>query len=380
MNEARRKSLHTVDRVVVKIGSSLLTGASAQGIRLGFLRSMARQLKALSDRGITPIVVSSGAIAAGLSEMGWTHKPKEIPKLQALAAIGQCSLMQAYETTFRKSELKVAQILVTREDLSNKARYLNAHNTLNELLGSGVVPIINENDTVAVDEIKFGDNDTLSVLVTHVAQAGCLVILTDIDGVYDRDPRKDSSAKLVHDVMGWDPALESAAGDSKSLVGTGGMASKVRAAKRMWQSGLPMAILSGETVNGLVKLFDGETIGTFFHPAGHGMHAQERWLAWGALPKGTVVVDEGAHRALVQRKTSLLPSGVKGVKGHWETGDVIRILDLEGHEVARGVSGYSSQETDRVKGLKSSEISALLARKDVGELVHRDHMVIMEDL
>jgi glutamate 5-kinase len=289
--------------------------------------------------------------------------------------------MQAYETTFRKHGLKVAQILVTREDLSNKARYLNVHNTLNELLGSGVVPIINENDSVAVDEIKFGDNDTLSVLVTHVAQAGCLVILTDIDGVYDQDPRKDSSAKLVHDVMGWDPSLEAAAGGSKSLVGTGGMASKVRAAKRMWQSGLPMAILSGQAKNGLIKLFDGENIGTFFHPVGQQhMHAQERWLAWGALPKGTVVVDEGAHRALVQRKTSLLPSGVKGVKGHWETGDVIRVLDPEGHEVARGVSGFSSQETDRIKGLKSSEIATLLGRKNIVELVHRDHMVIMEDL
>jgi glutamate 5-kinase len=380
MNEERIKSLRRVDRVVVKIGSSLLTGASAQGIRLGFLRSVARQLKILSDRGVTPLVVTSGAIAAGLSEMGWTRKPKEIPKLQALAAVGQSNLMQAYETTFRKVGLKVAQLLLTRDDLSNQVRYRNARNTLNELLKSKVVPIINENDTVAVDEIKFGDNDTLSVLVTHLAEAGALVILTDIDGVYDRDPRKDSSARLVHDVAGWDPGLEAAAGGSKSMVGTGGMASKVRAAKRMWKSGLPMAILSGEARNGLVRLFDGETIGTYFHPAGQRMHAQERWLAWGAQPKGSVKVDEGARKALVQKKTSLLPSGVRNVQGHWETGDVIAILGPDGCEVARGVSAYSSLETDRVKGMKSSEIPSVLGKPVAGELVHRDHLVIMEDL
>ncbi len=381
MREARLKTLGRVDRVVIKIGSSLLTGASAQGIKLPFLRSIARQLRVLSDRGVTPLVVTSGAIAAGLSEMGWGRKPKEIPKLQALAAIGQCNLMQAYETTFKRQGLKVAQLLLTREDLSNKKRYQNARNTLGELLDSGVVPVINENDTVAVDEIKFGDNDTLSVLVAHLAEADALVILTDIDGVYDRDPRKEPEARLVHDVPGWDPALEAAAGGSKSLVGTGGMASKVRAAKRMWKSGLPMAIVSGQAKDSLVRLFDGEKIGTFFHPtADRRMHAQERWLAWGAQPKGSVTVDEGAQRALSQRKTSLLPSGVKGLKGHWEAGDVIRILGPSGEEVARGVCAFSSQETERIKGLRSSQLAATLGRTVAQELVHRDHLVIMEDL
>lgn len=380
MRDARIKVLRKVDRVVIKIGSSLLTGASAQGIKLPFLRSMARQLKALSERGVTPLVVSSGAIAAGLSEMGWAKKPKEIPKLQALAAIGQCNLMQAYESTFGKQGLKVAQLLLTREDLSNKHRYQNARNTLNELLGSGVVPIINENDTVAVDEIKFGDNDTLSVLVSHLAEAGLLVILTDIDGVYDRDPRKDPQARLVNDVLGWDPALEAAAGGSKSLVGTGGMASKVRAAKRMWKSGLPMAILSGEEREGLVRLFEGETLGTFFHPQDHRMHAQERWLAWGAQPKGTILVDEGARKALVLKKTSLLPSGVKGVKGQWEAGDVVRILGPNGAEVARGVCSLSSREAEKVQGLRSTEVPSALGHSAAGELVHRDHLVITEDL
>lgn len=379
MDLLRQEIAALATTIVVKVGTRVLTRRDGQ-LDHERIEQLVEQVHRVLATGRKVVLVSSGAVGAGMGRLGLTSRPSDLAHLQAVAAIGQSSLVEAYERSLHQFGHHAAQILLTADDLEHRLRYLNARNTLLTLLELGAVPIINENDTVAVDEIKFGDNDTLSVLVTHVAQAGCLVILTDIDGVYDRDPRKDSSAKLVHDVMGWDPALESAAGDSKSLVGTGGMASKVRAAKRMWQSGLPMAILSGETVNGLVKLFDGETIGTFFHPAGHGMHAQERWLAWGALPKGTVVVDEGAHRALVQRKTSLLPSGVKGVKGHWETGDVIRILDLEGHEVARGVSGYSSQETDRVKGLKSSEISALLARKDVGELVHRDHMVIMEDL
>jgi len=379
MIQKRLAALRGVKRVVIKIGSSLLTGSSAQGLRMRFLGSLARQLKALSDRGITPLVVTSGAIAAGLHEMGLSRKPKEIPKLQALAAVGQTNLMQAYDKAFAHRGLKVAQLLLTREDLAHKARYANARNTLAELLKNGIVPVINENDTVAVEEIKFGDNDTLSGLVTHLADADLLVILTDLDGLYDRDPRKDRNALLIRDVLEWDSSLERAAGGSQSLVGTGGMASKVRTARRMCRSGHPMVILGGDRKDSILKLFNGEAVGTFFHAGAKRMHAQDRWLAWGAEPKAGVAVDEGAQKALLEGGKSLLASGVKSVRGHWDAGEVIRIENGSGREIARGVCGYSSSETDRIKGLKTPEAGAVLGRK-APELVHRDHLVLMEDL
>ncbi len=379
MNADRVAAFRRVKRMVVKIGSSLLMGSSAQGLRVKFLGSLARQLKVLSDRGVTPLVVTSGAIAAGLHEMGWSARPKEIPRLQALAAVGQSNLMHAYETTFKRHGLKVAQLLLTWDDLSRRARYTNAKNTLAELLRNKVVPVVNENDTVAVEEIKFGENDTLAGLMAHLSESDLLVLLTDIDGLYDRDPRA-TDARLVTDVREWSEALETAAGGSRSAVGTGGMASKVRVAKRMFRSGLSTAILSGHARDGLLRLFAGETLGTFFHPTGKRMHARERWLAWGARPTCGVVVDDGAKRALLERKTSLLPSGVRGVKGHWELGDVIRIEDATGREIARGVSSFSSEDANRIKGLKSAQVVSTLGGDVAGELVNRDHLVLTGDL
>jgi glutamate 5-kinase len=274
----------------------------------------------------------------------------------------------------------VAQVLLTRDDLSQRSRYLNAKNTLSELLRHGLVPVINENDTVAVEEIKFGDNDTLAVLAAHLVEADLVVLLTDTDGLYDRDPRGDREARLVHDVWDWDPALESAAGGSRSMVGTGGMLSKVKAAKQARKSGIPLAILGGEVRDVLVRFFKGEGLGTLFHAPGERMGSQERWLTWGSRPRGAVVVDDGARKALVERRMSLLPTGVKGVRGHWEAGEAVRIEDASGKEVARGVCSYSSEETDRIKGLRSADAARRLGRPGAGELVHRDRLVLMDEL
>ena len=379
MNRDRSKSLSKVKKVVIKIGSSLLTGDQSTGIRTRFLAAMASQIRALQARGLQCTVVSSGAISAGLFELKLKKRPKAIPQLQALAAVGQSSLMHAYEKTFRKRGLKVAQVLLTREDLSDRSRYSNARNTFTELFKNRIVPIVNENDTVAVEEIKFGDNDTLAVLVSHLTESDLLVLLTDTDGFYEMDPKLNPKAKIVSDIKSWDPAYEKSASSSRTLVGTGGMITKIRAAKNMMDSGVPMAIVNGNSKDILLKLMRGQEVGSFFHSSGSKMKSRERWLAWSVSPKGEILVDDGAKKAIVENHKSLLPSGVLGVTGHWGSGDVVKIIDLQKRELARGIAHYSSVELDQVKGLRTPEARQALGYAVRDEVVHCDNMVQTEN-
>lgn len=353
----------------------MLTDPVKKKVRSGFLRSLAEQIRSLQDRGIQCLVVTSGAIAAGLLALKLEKRPKRIEQLQALAAVGQSRLMHAYQVAFESSGLKVAQILLTREDLSNRQRYSNAHNTLMELFRHRIVPIVNENDTVAVEEIKFGNNDTLGVLVTHLTEADLLVLLTDTDGFFHEDPRLNPKAKLISDVHQIGPELAKKATFSGSSVGTGGMSSKIQAGKSMMQSGLPMLIANGNCKNVLQRIQKGEKIGTFFFPLSKKMKSRKRWLAWSGQPKGEIIIDDGAKRALVERDGSLLPTGIKGVVGDWEKGEIVRITDSAHREIAKGVSNYSAKDLVRIKGSKTGEIFERLGRKEPDEVVHRDNMV-----
>lgn len=374
MKNKRSPHLSSVRRVVVKIGSSLLTDKDKRCIQSGFLRQLSRQIRSLQGRGIQCVIVTSGAIAAGLFKLGLKKRPKEMSELQALAAIGQSNLMHEYEAAFNRSRLKVAQILLTREDLSDRRRYSNAHNTLMRLFGHKIIPVVNENDTVAVEEIKFGDNDTLGVLVAHLSEADLLVILTDTEGFYSEDPRTNPKAKLLSDVLEWDGRLAQSATTSKSLVGTGGMVTKIKAAKSMMQSGTPMVIANGRKKNVLLKILDSEPIGTFFHPSVHKMNSRKKWLAWSVEPKGEMMVDDGAKRAILEKNKSLLPTGVRKVWGEWAKGDIVKIVDLDRKEVAKGISNFSSREIDQIKGLRTSEIFQKLGYKTPDEVIHQDNM------
>lgn len=377
MTSDRKSHLTKVKRVVVKAGSSLLTDSKRGRIQTRFLGRLARQVQVLQKRGIQCVIVTSGAIAAGMFELGFKQRPKEMARLQALAAMGQSRLMHAYETAFRRYQLKVAQILLTREDLSDRMRYSNAHNTFMELFHHGIVPIVNENDTVAVEEIRFGDNDTLGVLVSHLCEADLLVLLTDKDGFFSEDPVLNPKAQLITEVRQWSGLLEKGAGRSSTSVGTGGMLTKIKAAKNMMLSGVPMVIANGAAPMVLPRILDSEKIGTFFHPSASKMTSRKRWLAWSVKPKGDIKVDEGAEKALTGKNKSLLATGVREVRGHWDKGDIVRILALDGREIAKGISNYSSKDLELVKGLKTSEAAQKLGPGAAGEVVHRDNMVEM---
>jgi glutamate 5-kinase len=339
---------------------------------------LAFQIKALQQKNIQCVVVTSGAIAAGFYQLKLKEKPKEIARLQALAAIGQSNLMHSYVQTFKKKNLNVAQLLLTWDDLSQRSRYSNAHNTLNELFRYNIVPVVNENDTVAVEEIKFGDNDTLGVLVTHLSESDLLIILTDTDGLYDQDPHLNPKATLIYEVDSLNSDIEKNATSSKSLVGTGGMQSKVKSAKRMMQSGIPMVIANGKLKNVLTRILNAETVGTFFYPTHLKMNSRKRWLAWGVKSNGEIRVDEGAQKAICDKGKSLLPGGIRSIEGKWSAGDVVKIIGVENQEIARGVANYSSSDLDLIKGLKTEQISQKLGRKSADEVIHRDNMVKMD--
>lgn len=344
-------------------------------VQTRFLTNLAGQIKDLQKRGIQCVVVTSGAIAAGMFELGLRQRPNNISQLQGLAAVGQSNLMHAYEITFRRFGLKVAQILLTREDLSNRGRYSNAHNTFLELFQFNIIPVVNENDTVAVEEIRFGDNDTLGVLVSHLCEADLLILLTDKDGFFNEDPVLNPKAKLISDIYQWDDLLEKGAGKTGSQVGIGGMLTKIKAAKNMMRSGVPMVIANGASRSILTRILDSEKIGTFFHPSAPKMASRKRWLAWSVLAKGELMVDEGAVKALVERNKSLLPSGIHKVYGNWEKGDIVSIVSLDGKEIAKGISNYSSRDLNMIKGLRTAEIAEKLGSGSSEEVVHRDNMV-----
>jgi glutamate 5-kinase len=361
-------------RIVVKVGSSLVTN-DGKGLDHAALTRWAGEIADLARRGKQVVLVSSGAIAEGLQRLGWSTRPKAVHELQAAAAVGQMGLAQAYETAFRAHGLKTAQVLLTHEDLADRTRYLNARSTLTTLLKLNVVPIINENDTVATSEIRFGDNDTLGALVTNLIEADALVILTDQQGLFTADPRKHPDATFVYHANAGDPALEEMAGGAGSSVGTGGMITKIIAAKRAARSGAATVIACGREANVLSRLADGEAIGTQLVPAASPLVARKQWLADHLQLAGRLVLDAGAAEAVAHKGTSLLPIGVVAVEGQFLRGEVLACVDAAGQEVARGLVNYSSDEARQIMRHATREIEGILGYIVEPELIHRDNMV-----
>jgi glutamate 5-kinase len=372
----RTKIIAKVRRIVIKIGSRVLTGDDG-GLDGAFLESLARDVARLTDAGRQGIIVSSGAVAAGIKEMGFTERPRTIPQKQATAAVGQPKLMQAYEKAFARCNIKVAQVLLTGDDLADRLRFLNARATLDVLLANGVVPVINENDTVAVDEIKFGDNDNLSALVTNLVEAGLLVIMTDIEGFYDADPRTNKDARLVPLVRSITRSIEKAAAGTGSKVGTGGMVTKLAAAKRVGRYGVATLIINGGKPGSLELAMSGEEVGTLFLPSADSLNRRKHWIAYTLRPRGRILVDTGALVALSRHGKSLLASGVAGVEGDFNRGACVRVCGLDGKEFAKGLVDYSSREIGKILGRKTSEIDGILGYRYGDEVIHRDNLVIL---
>jgi glutamate 5-kinase len=362
-------------RLVVKVGSALVTNNGA-GLALDFIADCARQISQLRREGREVLLVSSGAIAAGMQRLGWTKRPHAMHDLQAAAAIGQMGLAQAYETTFAQHALKAAQILLTHEDLANRTRYLNARSTLQALIGYGVVPIINENDTVVTDEIKFGDNDTLGALVANLVEADALIILTDQQGLYTADPRRDPAATLISEGRADDRQYESMAGGAGSGISKGGMITKVRAAQRAARSGAHTLIVSGREEDALLHAASGDMIGTLLYATESPLTARKQWLADHLQLAGSLILDDGAINALNGGR-SLLAVGVKAVDGDFERGSAVACRSTDGREIARGLINYSSSEARRIAGHATADIEALLGYLDEEELIHRDNLVLL---
>ena len=368
--------LENSKRLVVKIGSSLLTSGSA-GLDEAALTRWAEQIAELRGMGREVLLVSSGAIASGMQRLGWTKRPHALHELQAAAAVGQMGLIQAYESCFRRHRLTTSQILLTHEDLADRKRYLNARSTLRTLLGLGVIPIINENDTVASDEIRFGDNDTLAALVTNLIEADALIILTDQAGLYRSDPRKDPTADFISEARADDPALEAMAGGIGNPNARGGMLTKVRAARRAARSGAHTVIASGREDRVLPRLAGGEQIGTRLVADRPTLAARKQWLADHLQVRGTLTLDAGAVKALRVQGKSLLPIGVHEASGDFERGEVVSCVDESRREIARGLVNYSAAETRRILRTPSGEIEARLGYVDEPELIHRDNLVLL---
>ncbi|MGA0570145.1 glutamate 5-kinase [Variovorax sp. VNK109] len=375
MNVAASSALRDARRIVVKVGSSLVTN-EGRGLDAAAIGEWCRQLAALVNDGREVVMVSSGAIAEGMKRLGWATRPREVNELQAAAAVGQMGLAQMYETKLRENKLGSAQVLLTHADLADRERYLNARSTLLTLLRLGVVPVINENDTVVNDEIKVGDNDTLGALVANLVEADLLIILTDQHGLYTADPRRDPSATFVHEARAGDPQLEAMAGGAGSSIGKGGMITKILAAKRAAGSGASTVIAWGREPDALVRLAGGEPIGTLLVAQTQKMQARKQWMADHLQMRGAVRVDAGAAIKVRDEGKSLLPIGMTSVDGDFARGDVIAIRDSAGLELARGLANYSSAEARMICRKPSSEFEAVLGYVAEPEMVHRDNLVL----
>jgi glutamate 5-kinase len=372
----KKPILQRARRVVIKIGSQILS--SQTGIEEGRVRGLVRDLAELHGQNRHIIIVSSGAVAAGMTRLGVKERPKTIPQKQALAAVGQIKLMALYERYFSRFEKNVAQVLLTHEDLANRQRYLNAKHTFQTLLEASIIPIVNENDTVAVEEMKFGDNDHLSSLVATLLEADLLVILSDVQGVYDRDPRVHADAQhipLITDIKATAPTIR---GGSPSEFGTGGILTKLEAAEKAAAAGIPTLITSGLQPGALSHVFDATAeFGTLVIPDENHLTIRKHWIAYNLKPAGEIVVDQGAYDAVVQRGKSLLPSGLKEIHGAFGVGECVRCLDSRGREFARGLVNYNAQELNQIKGLHTSKIDKVLGYKAYDEIIHRDDLAIL---
>lgn len=363
-------------RWVVKIGSALLT-ADGRGLDRASMGVWVEQMVALREAGIELVLVSSGAVAAGMSRLGWSSRPKAMHELQAAAAVGQMGLVQAWESSFGEHGRHTAQVLLTHDDLSDRKRYLNARSTLRTLVELGAIPVINENDTVVTDEIRFGDNDTLAALVANLVEADLLVILTDRDGMFDADPRHNPDAQLIFEARADDPALDAVAGGTGGALGRGGMQTKLRAARLAARSGAHTVIVGGRIERVLDRLRQGERLGTLLAPERGLLAARKQWLAGHLQTRGTLVLDAGAVKALVEDRKSLLPVGVKDVQGAFRRGEMVVCLAEDGGEVARGLANYSAAEAQKIVGQPSDAIERLLGYVGEPELVHRDNLVLV---
>ncbi|QIK37966.1 glutamate 5-kinase [Caldichromatium japonicum] len=368
-------TLTATRRWVVKIGSALLT-RDGRGLDRAILATWVEQMVERCRSGSEVVVVSSGAVAEGMARMGWRRRPQALHELQAAAAIGQMGLVRAYEDCFQSRGIHTAQVLLTRDDLADRSRYLNARSTLRTLLKLGVVPVINENDTVATDELRFGDNDTLAALVANLIEADLLILLTDQDGLFDEDPRQNPDARLIQQTQVSDPMLDQVAGGSGSSLGSGGMITKIRAARLAARSGTPTIIAPGRGERVLERISAGEAVGTLLLPTEEPQTARKRWLAGHLQARGRLVLDQGAVRALREQGKSLLAVGVKVVQGRFNRGEVVICVDESGQEIARGLVNYSAEETERIRGQPSSAFESILGYLDDEELIHRDNLVL----
>jgi len=375
MNDKRKICFEDAKRIVVKVGSGVLT--EDNGLNLKALRSISRQICQLADRGLEIILVSSGAMASGIKKIGLSKRPEEIPKRQAVAAVGQAGLIMEYEKSFARYNKKVAQILLTGDDLVNRKRYLNARNTLCTLLSWQVIPIINENDTVVVEEIKFGDNDNLAAMITLLLDADILINLTDIDGLYTSDPRRNQDAELISVVTTIKKDIEKYASDIPGPLGTGGMLSKIKAAKKVTAAGIPMLIARGEKHDILIKLFAGKEHGTFFIPKKEKLANRKCWIAFTLKPKGIIMIDDGAAVAILKIGKSLLPSGIVRVDGEFSVGAAVEFRRKSNDEIlGTGLVNYCASDIRKIMGLKSSKIKKHLGYKSYDEVIHRDNLAI----
>ena len=375
---SRKKIVDSVKRVFIKIGSGALT--TKEGLNLGVINALSKDISHLMEKnGLEIILVSSGAIASGIKKMGYSQRPQSISQQQAAAAVGQSTLMLAYEEAFKTYEKKVAQILVTRDDLTNRKRYLNTRNTLFTLLHWKVIPIINENDTVVVDEIKFGDNDNLSAMIANLAAANLVINLTNIDGFFDDDPRVNKDAHRISVVEKVTSKIEKTASSIPGSLGKGGMESKIKAARHVAMCGIPTIIANGTKKNIIRDIFEGREEGTLFLPQSIPMKSRKHWIAFAKSPKGKIMVDRGAENALIRKGKSLLPSGVIAVYGRFIMGNSVIVMNQQKRSLAVGLVNYQSADVEKIMGLKTSEIEEILGYKHYDEIIHKDNLVLIDN-
>lgn len=376
MNRLNR--IKNMKRIVIKVGTSTITHANGL-LNLNQMESLVRQIADLHSQGYEVILVSSGSIAAGIGKLGLKTRPKTIPEKQVAAAVGQGILIHMYEKLFSEYGKIVAQILITKEDIHHRTRFLHVRNAFFSLLDQGVVPIVNENDAIAVDEIKLGDNDTLSAIVASISEADLLILLSDIDGLCEADPRIQPGAPLIHNVTEITSHIEKLAGGAGSSLGTGGMITKINAAKIATASGTAMVIVNGSRRGVINEIIRGDDVGTWFQEKQHPLQARKHWIAFGSTPSGVLVIDGGAAKALVQRQKSLLPSGIVQVNQAFREGQIVSVINQESQELARGVTNYSSTDINLIKGLKTSEIALKLGYKAYDEVIHRNNLVVLQE-